>query len=297
MAIRTALITASGFGSRFFPVSKSVQKEMLPVLNRPVLDYLVDDCIAAGITNIIVTVREGQPLVPYYYTEQPAVKQFFNERGWGEKYTALEDLHSKATFTFVVQRHEDGYGTGVPVKLAQQYLEGEEAFLYLTGDDFTYQGHGTSTAAQLMQVWEETRASAVLSCREVEADMTHKYGIVETREESGKQFLSTFIEKPAQGTTSSRLANISKYVFTSSIFPLLVDQGMDEKSGELYITDTVLNLSKQQPVAVHVPQGDYLDCGNVAGWLKANLRVAAEDPALWAELSRYMAELKSPHAA
>ncbi len=291
MAIRTALITASGFGSRFFPVSKSVQKEMLPVLNRPVLDYLVDDCIAAGITNIILTVREGQPLVPYYYTEQPAVKQFFDERGWGEKYAALETLHNKATFTFVTQSHEDGYGTGVPVRLAQKYLENEEAFLYLTGDDFTYSGQGSSSASQLMSVWEETRAAAVLSCREVESELTHKYGIVETREEGGKQFLTTFIEKPAQGTTASRLANISKYVFTPSIFPLLENQGVDQKSGELYVTDTVLSLSKQQPVAVHVPQGDYLDCGNVAGWLKANLKLASADPALWGELSAYVSEL------
>lgn len=291
MAITTALITASGFGSRFFPVSKSVQKEMLPVLNRPVLDYLVDDCLMAGITNIIITVREGQPLVPYYYTEQPAVKQFFEERGWGEKYAALEDLHSKASFTFVTQRHEDGYGTAVPVQLAKQYLEGEEAFLYLTGDDFTYSGQGSSAAAQLMQVWEETKAEAVLSCREVDAELTHKYGIVEAREEHGHRFLTTFVEKPAQGTTTSRLANISKWVFTPSVFPLLENQRVDEKSGELYITDTAITLAKDHPVAIHVPQGDYLDCGNVAGWLKANLRVASEDTALWAEISQYVAEL------
>jgi UTP--glucose-1-phosphate uridylyltransferase len=295
MAIRTALITASGFGSRFFPVSKSVQKEMLPVLQRPVLDYLVDDCIAAGITNIILTVREGQPLVPYYYTEQPAVKQFFEERGWGAKYEALEDLHHKATFRFVLQRHEDGYGTGVPVKLAEEFLKGEEAFLYLTGDDFIYNPTGSSSASQLIEVWERTQSAAVLSCREVEASQTHKYGIVETVEESGFRKLKSFVEKPPQGTTDSRLANISKYVFTPSIFPLLKDQAVNADSGELYITDTVANLAKSKVVSVHVPHGEYLDCGNVAGWLKANLTVAASDPVLWSEVCNYFQEMSSKH--
>jgi len=284
MPITTALITAAGYGSRFFPVSKSVQKEMLPVLNRPVLDYLVDDCIAAGITSIILIVREGQDLVRHYYSEQPQLRTFFEQMGSAKKYEAIENLHQKARFTFVTQRDVDGYGTAVPVRLAKQYLQKEEAFLFLTGDDFMYHPNGETEAGALVELWEATKAAAVISAREVDPEQTSRYGIIETEERDGHRFMRSLIEKPAQGTTDSRLANISKYVLTPAIFPFLHGQAVDSGSGEFYITDTLLSLSKEHSVAVHVPKGEYLDCGNVAGWLKANLHLAKHDPALWAEV-------------
>ena len=291
MPIRTALITASGYGSRFFPVSKGVQKEMLPVLNRPVLDYLVDDCIAAGVTNIIITVREGQNLVRDYYTEQPRLRDFLEQMGTAEKYAAVEGLHQKAQFTFVTQRNEDGYGTGVPVQLARGYLEKEEAFLYYTGDDFSYHAGQASEAEALIKLWQDTGAIGVMSCREVDVTETHRYGIVETENENGFKMMTSLVEKPAQGTTTSRLANISKYVLTPKVFAHLEHQKPNSQNGELYITDTILALANEGKVAVHVPRGEYLDCGSVAGWLKANLRVALDQPAIWNEVQAYLAEL------
>lgn len=254
------------------------------MLNRPVLDYLVDDCIAAGIQNIILITREGQDLVRHYYTEHPELRTFFEQMGSSGKYNAIEKLHEKAKFTFVDQRDSDGYGTAVPVMLARPYVEREEAFLFLTGDDFMHYRDGHTAAEELISEWQETQAGAVMSCREIEADDTHRYGIVEVDEREGHRFMRSLVEKPAQGTTDSRLANISKYVLTPAIFPLLEGQTPHEGSGELYITDTISELSHSKPVAVHVPQGEYLDCGNVAGWLKANLRIAQEDPVLWDEL-------------
>lgn len=284
MPIKTALITAAGYGSRFFPVSKSVQKEMLPVLNRPVIDYLVDDCIQAGIERIILTVREGQNIVEHYYTEQPKLRSFFEAMGTAEKYKAVEQLHQKAHFQFLIQRDSDGYGTAVPVKLAQSFLQEEEAFLYLTGDDFIFHPNGHTEAAALVELWEKTKAQAVMSCREVAAEDTHRYGIVETTLKEGVQHLTSLVEKPPQGTTTSRLANISKYVLTPAAFSVLANQALDQKSGEAYITDTILELAQTGDVVVHVPQGEYLDCGSVAGWLKANLTLAEQDPELWHEI-------------
>lgn len=290
MPITTALITAAGYGSRFFPVAKSVQKEMLPVLNRPVLDYLVDDCIKAGITNIVLTIREGQNLAQHYYTEQPKLRTFFAKMGTPQKYATIETLHQKAKFTFVLQNDADGYGTGIPVQLAEQYLKDEPAFLYLTGDDFCYQSNDRSEAADLIQTWEQTQAAAVVSCREVPLEETYRYGIIETSQQNGFSYMKSLVEKPKAGTTSAHLANISKYVLTPAIFPILKGQSPDQSSGEIYITDTLIKLAKESPVAVHVPKGEYLDCGNVAGWLIANLRLAKDDPKLWHEIQEFLAE-------
>ena len=280
MSIKTALITAAGYGSRFFPISKSVQKEMLPILNRPVVDYLVEDCIKAGIEHIILVVRAGDHLVEHFYTEQPRILEQLRKLGTEHKYDALANLHAKAHFTFTIQQDDDG----VPVKNARTYLEHEEAFLYLTGDDFMYHPNGQSEAAELISLYEKTK-SPILSARAVAPDQTHRYGIVETEERDGYKYLKSMIEKPKQGTTSSNLANISKYILTKEVFTILDKQAVDSASKELYITDTVSALSNFAPVAVHVPCGEYLDCGSVAGWLRANLWVARQDKELWKQVT------------
>lgn len=284
MPIKTALITAAGYGSRFFPISKSVQKEMLPILNRPVVDYLVEDCIQAGIEHIILVVRAGDHLVEHFYTEQPRILEQLRRLGTEHKYATLANLHAKAHFTFALQQDDDGYGTGIPVKNARTYLEHEDAFLYLTGDDFIYHANGESEASQLVALYEKT-GSAVLSARTVPEDQTHRYGIVETEDRDGLRYLKSMVEKPKPGTTTSNLANISKYILTKDVFALLEKQSVDSASKELYITDTVTALAEQAPVAVHVPRGEYLDCGSVAGWLRANLWVAHQNPELWQQVT------------
>ncbi len=279
MKITSALITAAGFGSRFFPLTKSVQKEMLPVLNHPILDYLVDDCIAAGIENIYLVVREDDRLVQPYYTEQPQILEQLKRIGAEKKYAALENLHSKANFTFIVQKPEDGYGTAVPVKLAEPYLKDQPGFLYLTGDDFILNDGEGSEAGRLITTWETAGCpQAVLSAQQVPNEMTHRYGILEVNKSEQATWLTGFVEKPPQGSAPSNLANISKYVFTPAIFEALRGQQVNPQAQELYITDTVLSLSQSGQVAVHVPTGQYLDCGSVLSWLKTNLTLALRDP-------------------
>ncbi len=292
MKITSALITAAGFGSRFFPLTKSVQKEMLPVLNKPVLDYLVDDCIAAGITDIYLVVRADDALVQSYYTEQPQIKEQLKRIGTEHKYKALESLHSKARFTFIIQRPEDGYGTGVPVRLAEQYLKDQPGFLYLTGDDFIlHEGEG-SEAGQLVQTWEAAgRPLAAVTAQKVAPEQTHRYGILQIAESDGSTWLQGLVEKPAQGTAPSNLANISKYIFTPAVFDALRDQPVHEIALELYITDTITTLTQQGKVAVHVPTGQYLDCGSVPSWLKTNLTVALRDPEIGAEVRQMLQSL------
>lgn len=279
MHIKKALITAAGLGTRFFPITKTLEKEMLPVYNKPVIDYLVDDCIAAGITEFVIVVNHMSTQIEEYYSEKPAVTTELTRLAKFEALKTIENLHQKATFTFVVQHPKDGYGTAVPLQVAQNHLLDEEAFLVLMGDDFLYNGEKFSEAnlmiAHFNKAHTENAAKGLITCLERPEDSLHKYGIAKVHSEKGLTYLDTLVEKPKPGTAPSNLANISKYIFTPDVFKILETQTPNEQSGELYITDTATILAQQAPVAVYTPHSQYLDCGNPDSWFHANTVVAA----------------------
>ena len=288
MTVKKALITSAGFGTRFLPISKTIQKEMLPILNRPLIDYVVEDCIKAGIQEIVFVTNEHNFQVQHYYSENLRLYKYLEKMGKLNQYDQVAHLHSQATFTFIKQSDEEQYGTAVPVKLARQQLQNEDAFLVFMGDDFIYNTDGTSEAAAMIQLFQNSGSHGLATCILKPDDILHKYGIAEIQERNGYQYLTNLVEKPAPGATPSNLANISKYIFTPEIFDIIESQALDSQSGELYITDSITTLAQHAPVAIHTPQGEYLDGGYVEGWLKANLTVAKNHPQIWADISSYL---------
>lgn len=290
MKISKAVITTAGFGTRFLPITKTLQKEMLPILNRPMVDHVVDDLIKAGITDIIFVISEHNQQIKHYYSSNPRLYDYLESMGKAEQYQEVSALHTKANFTFVIQPDEEMYGTAVPVKICQHLLENEEAFLVFMGDDFIYNGNGNSEAAGMIELFEQSGAGGVATFIErPEADL-HRYGIAEVEQQGEFTFLKRLVEKPAPGTAPSNLSNISKYILTPAVFDIIDQQALDPKSGELYITDTVEELAQRSQVAVYRPRGEYLDGGRVISWLKANLRVAKDNPELRTELEAFFRE-------
>ena len=129
MKIKKAIITAAGFGTRFFPVSKSIQKEMLPLLNKPIIDYVVDDCLRAGIEEIIFVVNDTNDQIRHYYSEDKKIYNHLKFLNKLKKYEKSEGLHTKAKFSYIIQQAEGIYGTAVPVMLSYDHVKDEEAFL------------------------------------------------------------------------------------------------------------------------------------------------------------------------
>lgn len=279
--IRTAVIATAGFGTRFLPITKTVQKEMLPILSRPTIDYVVADCIAAGIERIIFVVNEHNKQVLHFYSENQRLKNYLDRMGKSVLYGQVEKLHSQAEFVFVPQSDAGQYGTAVPLLLAKEQLKNDEAFLVFMGDDFIYNADGSAEAERMIRTFSDSQAEALVTCITKPEEELFRYGVASIREERGFHFLKTLVEKPAPGTAPSNLINVSKYIFTPKVFEVLAGQQVDKKSGELYITDTATTLSESVPVVIHQPEGEYLDCGNLAGWLRANLYLAHRDPQLW----------------
>ncbi len=288
MKIRKAVITSAGFGTRFLPISKTIQKEMLPILNRPLIDYVVQDCVKAGITDIVFVISEHNYQVLHYYRENQRLHQYLKDNNKLELYELIKDLHTQANFRFIKQSDADDYGTAVPVQLAKEYLQDEEAFLVLMGDDFIYQPNGTSEVAAMIQTYEQSGAAALVTCIEKAENDLARYGVAKLSEENNFRYLQALVEKPKPGTAPSNLANISKYILPQSVFDLIAVQQPNPASGELYITDTISQLALTEKVVIHQPQGEYLDGGYPLGWLIANLTVAKDHPKLWAEIKKFV---------
>lgn len=291
MNIKKALITSAGFGTRFLPITKTIQKEMLPILNRPLVDYVVEDCIKAGITEIVFVISEHNNQLIHFYRENRRLYEYLQKMNKLQMYDQVKQLHEQATFTFVKQNDTEIYGTATPVKLAKEHLKDEEAFLVFMGDDFIFNADGSSEAQRMIDLFNSSGAQGLATCVEKPESVLHKYGIAEIKKQNGYTFLTNLIEKPAPGTAPSNLVNMSKYIFTPEIFDIIEHQSINPKSGELYITDSITQLAQKQPVAIHTPFGEYLDGGYVMGWLKANLLVARSHPEMADELKSLIAEL------
>lgn len=292
MKICKALITAAGFGTRFLPISKSIQKEMLPILNRPTIDYLVADCAKANIEEVIIVVKDCESkLLEDFYTKFDSLKEHLEKLGKLDSFQQYLTSYQNLSFRFVTQTKEQQYGTAVPVGVAEQYLKDEDAFVVLMGDDFLFNANGNSEVAQMVQYFKQHQpAQALATCITKPTEELSRYGVAATYEKEGATYLKTLVEKPNPTEAPSNLINISKYIFTPAVFDIIRNQTPNPDSGELYITDSITTLAAEQPVLIYEPTGTYLDAGTVAGWLKANLTVAAADTELKAELKAFLEE-------
>jgi len=292
MKIKKAVITAAGYGTRFFPITKTIQKEMLPVLNRPLIDYVVEDCLKAGIEEIIFVVKETDTQIKHFYNESNEVRAYLERMNKMDKYPDLAKLHEKARFSFVVQKPSDPYGTATPLRLVRDHVKNEEAFLMFMGDDFIYNKDGSSEAEKMITYFEQSNAKALATFITKPKELLYKYGVASVKTEGNFDFLVDIVEKPKPGTETSNLANISKYIFTPKIYDALEKQEINKTHSEGLITDTVTIFAEDDPVVVYPTAGEYIDSGYIEGWLKANLLLASEDATLLDELDQYIQSLK-----
>ena len=276
--ITTAVITCAGFGTRFLPVTKTIQKEMLPILERPLVDYVVDDCIKAGIKRIIFIVSEHNQQLKHFYRKNDRLSEYLAKMEKSNLLEKINHLHTQAEYLFINQPDAAMYGTAIPVKLAEDYIDQDEAFLVYMGDDFVFNPDGASEASAMIELFHKSNSAGLVSCITKPQSELSRYGVAATKQENGFTFLTDLVEKPKSGTEPSNLVNISKYILTSEIFPIIKKQKVNENSGELFITDSVTTLAQQAPVVIHAPKGKYLDGGYPLGWLLANLEIAWNNP-------------------
>lgn len=261
--ISKAIIPVAGWGTRRLPITKAIEKCMLPVGNRPLVDYVVQDCVNAGITDIYFVVSEWMTQIQAYYSRNEVLEEYLRA---ADKANMIEGVKppKDVNFHFVTQNTNHKYGTAIPVALVAEKIK-HESVVVLMGDDFIYNRDATSEVARLLAA--ASSGNAMLGVN-VEPSMVSQYGVIAMND--ANEFVK-IVEKPAVKDAPSTLINVSKYVLNSELLERIVAYSRQTLPGEYMITEPINEFVQAGGVVNVVPaQGQYLDGGSVEGWLEAN---------------------------
>ena len=282
MNVRKAVIPAAGFGTRMLPAAKSVPKELLPVLDRPTIQYVVEEAAAAGADDLLLVTSRDKKAVEDHFDRSPELEQRLEAGGKSALLASVNDLMARVKVHSVRQPTQRGLGDAV--NQARRHV-GNEPFLCLLGDTiFSAEGAGNSLpAAQLLEAHREF-GGTIIGLEEVPAEKVSRYGVVGGKPvRDGVVRVDALVEKPAPQEAPSRLAIAARYVLTPAIFDCL-GETPPGKGGEIQLTDALRLLLSREPVHGLVLRARRHDIGNPVDWLKTNLLFASRDAATWAAL-------------
>ena len=262
--LNKCLFPVAGYGTRFLPATKSMPKEMLPILDKPLIQYGVEEASAAGLSDIgFVTGRGKRAIEDHFdvsYELEDQVKGTEKERAL----LGIRDLINECTFSYTRQVQMQGLGHAI---LCGRSIMGDEPFAVVLADDLCF-GEGGGVLAQMLEIFAQHRTS-VVAIEEVPAEITHQYGVIAGDEVSKDLYsVSNMIEKPEPGTAPSNLAIVGRYILTPDIFEIL-GQTPPDKRGEIQITDALVEQAKQGGVLAYRFKGKRFDCGSLAGYVQA----------------------------
>lgn len=268
--ITKAIIPVAGWGTRRLPITKIIEKSMLPVGNRPLVDYSVQELIRAGVKDIYMVISNTEPCqVREFYRDNLALNQYLIERGKEDRLKLAKTLPDDVTIHYAVQDPSDKYGTAVPVAMVVEEYNLDEPVLVFMGDDFIWNPGGESAAEALMKASNDAH-SAILGV-EIPRERVEKYGVLSVE---GDRLVGV-VEKPSVEEAPSNFINVSKYVMTPDLLYQIVDYVNTHDFGpqdqEYLITDPIDEYIKNGGIIKVAPTtGEYLDGGSVEGWLHAN---------------------------
>lgn len=284
--ISKAVIPAAGLGTRFLPVTKAVAKELLPIVDVPTLQLIVEEAAASGIEDILIITRSGKEAIKDYFSPAPELETHLLEKGKAALLARLENLKKLPRLHFINQ--EEQLGLGHAISLAEDFANGE-AVAVLLGDDLVRAE--VPVTAQLAAVYEATGAS-VVGVQPVARDAIHKYGIVapDGVPDGNAVPLSGMVEKPAAEDAPSNLAILGRYVLTPRIFEVL-HHTAPGKGGEIQLTDALAALLALEPVYACPFKGQRFDVGDHLGFIQANVEMGLRRSDISEALTVYIKEL------
>jgi len=265
--ITKAIIPVAGWGTRRLPITKAIEKSMLPVGNRPIIDYVVEDCVKAGITDIYFVVSGHDTQLEKYYSKNEELEAHLIRNNLEDKLSLIQP--PDITFHYIVQDSEhDAYGTATPVWLCRDVVGPDEQVLVIMGDQFFYRTDGGSNAADLVNRVTTDGLSAALLAVAIPDEKVSQYGII--KKDENDNYIE-IVDKPSPENAPSNLNNASFYVFNAALFAYL-DRYMNvDHDGEYMITDVINDyVAGGNAVKVLEATGEYLDGGTVHGWVHAN---------------------------
>jgi len=282
--IRKAVIPAAGLGTRFLPVTKSMPKEMLPIIDKPVIHYVVEEAVNAGIEDIIIITGRGKRAIEDYFDAAPELEMRLKNRNKNETLKRLKKISDFPEIHYVRQKEPNGLGDAI--LKAEKHI-GNEPFAVLLGDDIIANGH--SFTGDLISVFSRFHAT-IISVEEVPKEKISSYGIIKgSRIEPDIFAVEDIIEKPAPDTAPSNLGAIGRYIFVPEIFDCLkrTSPGI---GNEIQLTDAIRLLLQQQPVYAYKFKGKRYDTGDKLGYIETIIDFALKDPLLQKNLEKFLTD-------
>jgi UTP--glucose-1-phosphate uridylyltransferase len=283
--IRKAVIPAAGFGTRFLPATKSQPKEMLAVVDKPLIQYSVEEAVQSGVESFAVITSRGKSSMEDYFDRSPEIEQFLDEKGKLDFLEEVKRISGLAEFCWI--RQEEALGLGHAILMSEGYI-GRDPFAVLLPDDIF--DCPKPCIGQLIDAFSELRSSVIVLGR-VDEEGMKKYGIVKPKKISDRVFqVEDMIEKPGPERAFSDLGILGRYVFTPEIYEAIRNTAPDKK-GEVQITDAIKVLLKKQPVYGYLFEGKRYDAGDKLGFIEATIELALKRPEFSKKLKEFLKSL------
>ena len=284
-SIRKAVIPAAGFGTRFLPATKSLPKEMLAVVDKPLIQYAVEEAVQSGIESIGIITSRGKSSMEDYFDRSPELEQFLDEKGKLDFLEEVKRISDLAEFCWI--RQKEALGLGHAILMSESYI-GRDPFAVLLPDDIF--DCPKPCIRQLIDAFSDLKSSVIVLGR-VDEEGMKKYGIVKPKKISERVFqVEDMIEKPGPERAFSDLGILGRYVFTPEIFEAIRKTAADKK-GEIQITDAIKLLLEQQPVYGYLFDGKRYDAGDKLGFIEATIELALKRPEFRERLRDYLKSL------
>ncbi|RPJ08418.1 MAG: UTP--glucose-1-phosphate uridylyltransferase GalU [Deltaproteobacteria bacterium] len=294
MKVRKAVIPAAGFGTRFLPATKVVPKELLPIVDKPTIQYIMEEIVSAGIEEVILITGREKGSIEDHFDTSTELESHLKKKGKKDLLRIVQDIAELVTLVSVRQKEPLGLGHAV---LCAKRTVGNAPFAVLLGDDLI--DARISCIAQMMdayirigdQLGDPEGPRAMIAIQKVPRSETHQYGIIKGRKVKDRVFrIEEMVEKPRKGTAPSNLAIIGRYILPSQIFGAL-ERIAPDGNGEIQLTDGLRELNKEIPVFGYEFFGDRYDAGDKFGYLQANICYGLKHPEVGEKLKRYLKRL------
>ncbi|RAU93224.1 UTP--glucose-1-phosphate uridylyltransferase GalU [Paenibacillus sp. YN15] len=284
--VKKAIIPAAGLGTRFLPATKAMPKEMLPIVDKPTIQYIVEEAVASGIEDIIIVTGKGKRAIEDHFDNHFELEHNLLEK---QKLQLLEEVQRASNLVDIHYiRQKEPRGLGHAVWCARKFI-GDEPFAVLLGDDIV-KAEPKPCLRQLMDEYDKTQCS-IIGVQEVPMQETHRYGVVDPEGQNGRLYqVRNFVEKPAKGTAPSNLAIMGRYILTPRIFDILDDQEVGA-GGEIQLTDAIQKLNLEQPVFAYNFEGRRYDVGEKLGFIMTTLEFALANDELKEPLMEELVKL------
>ncbi|WP_106627806.1 UTP--glucose-1-phosphate uridylyltransferase GalU [Selenomonas massiliensis] len=284
--IRKAVIPAAGYGTRFLPATKATPKEMLPIVDKPTIQYIVEEALASGIEDILIISGHGKRAIEDHFDSAPALEHELERKGKTELLALVRET-TDVNVHYIRQKYMRGLGDAI---LCARSFVGDEPFAVLLGDDVVYHPE-KSALRQLIDVYEE-RGGSVLGCQTVSDEQVSSYGIVagEVLDNQRLMRVSDMVEKPTLEESPSRMAVLGRYIISPAIFSLL-SETKPGKGGEIQLTDALKVLAQREAVYAYNFEGKRYDLGDKLGFLQATVEFALRRKDLGADFKKYLQSL------